>query len=450
MIKKVLGIALGIILLLTLWQTAFAQSAFTLQADKTRAQVGEKVTVSGNWTAGKLFSIKVTDDAGDIVYYGVVRADNTGTFTDPITVPDMEPGILTITAGSGNEVSSVQIKIYIQHTVTFNKNGGDTEASPTSVAVPDGEAIGQMPANPSKAGYTFYGWYKEKECQNAWDGSDKVTCDMTLYAKWVLKTYTVCFYQPDGKTQIGNLQTVGWGSAAAVPSAPVVSGYTFDQWVLTGDDDTVETSLSSVKENIMAVAKYSEITAKETATPRETPSTSSKTVTATPAALSSPGEIVTATPAASSSPGETATAAYSATPAVSIPPASIQPISVEEDKDTEIITIVIDVKTLPEGTRYVGLSNGKYFEIKGTDGTVKLQVSKDDIGDDGTIVITALNDEGNPIAGYSLKLENSDGTIIKIFGAVGILSMLLWIIIGLFAAAGIVLVIKILRRKKSI
>jgi len=41
------------------------------------------------------------------------------------------------------------------------------------------------PTAPTKTGYTFGGWYKESGCTNAWDfGSDTVTADVTLYAKW--------------------------------------------------------------------------------------------------------------------------------------------------------------------------------------------------------------------------------------------------------------------------
>lgn len=41
------------------------------------------------------------------------------------------------------------------------------------------------PADPTREGYTFAGWYTDKACTEAYDFSVAVTADMTLYAKWV-------------------------------------------------------------------------------------------------------------------------------------------------------------------------------------------------------------------------------------------------------------------------
>jgi uncharacterized repeat protein (TIGR02543 family) len=45
----------------------------------------------------------------------------------------------------------------------------------------------KAPTAPTKAGYTFGGWYKEATCVNAWNAAtDKVTSKTTLYAKWII------------------------------------------------------------------------------------------------------------------------------------------------------------------------------------------------------------------------------------------------------------------------
>ena len=41
------------------------------------------------------------------------------------------------------------------------------------------------PADPTRKGYTFAGWYTDEACTEAYDFSVAVTADMTLYAKWV-------------------------------------------------------------------------------------------------------------------------------------------------------------------------------------------------------------------------------------------------------------------------
>ena len=67
------------------------------------------------------------------------------------------------------------------HTVTFNSNGG-TAVSPIT-GVEEGDTI-TAPPDPIK-GYAFEGWYKDVGLTDDWDfGSDTVTANITLYAKW--------------------------------------------------------------------------------------------------------------------------------------------------------------------------------------------------------------------------------------------------------------------------
>ena len=41
------------------------------------------------------------------------------------------------------------------------------------------------PSDPTAAGYTFGGWYRETGCTNEWNfDTDTVTANTTLYAKW--------------------------------------------------------------------------------------------------------------------------------------------------------------------------------------------------------------------------------------------------------------------------
>ncbi len=70
---------------------------------------------------------------------------------------------------------------YIQHTVTFNSNGGSAVAS----QVIDDNNFVTTPTPPTKTGKTFAGWYANAALTTAFDFSTVVvTGDITIYAKW--------------------------------------------------------------------------------------------------------------------------------------------------------------------------------------------------------------------------------------------------------------------------
>lgn len=113
----------------------------------------------------------------------------------------------------------------IKFTVYF----ADVDISPISVK--QNETINQ-PESPTKEGYIFMGWYKEKTCQTPWDFTvDKVTKNTTLYPKWKKEeiTYEVYFDSNGGSfvTSISGLQN---GSFISKPQNPVREGYTFIGW----------------------------------------------------------------------------------------------------------------------------------------------------------------------------------------------------------------------------
>lgn len=68
-------------------------------------------------------------------------------------------------------------------TVTFDTQGHGTAPQPYT-NIKEGALI-QKPADPAAEGYVFGGWYQESECKTIWNfEKDKVTADLTLYAKW--------------------------------------------------------------------------------------------------------------------------------------------------------------------------------------------------------------------------------------------------------------------------
>jgi uncharacterized repeat protein (TIGR02543 family) len=70
------------------------------------------------------------------------------------------------------------------YTVTFSLNRAPGTA-PTHPAVLYEDKITLPDPAPEQEGYTLDGWYKEAACTNPWNfGTDTVTANITLYAKW--------------------------------------------------------------------------------------------------------------------------------------------------------------------------------------------------------------------------------------------------------------------------
>lgn len=80
------------------------------------------------------------------------------------------------------------------YTVAFDTNGGSAVAPVTVDAV----STVTKPADPTKSGYTFGGWYKDSTLQTPWDfANGTVTADTTLYAKWTANPPAPSYDDPD-------------------------------------------------------------------------------------------------------------------------------------------------------------------------------------------------------------------------------------------------------------
>ena len=67
------------------------------------------------------------------------------------------------------------------YTVSFNSNGG---SSVSGRKVKRGSTV-SAPENPTKDGFTFDGWYSDKNLTVPYDFNESVTKSLTLYAKWI-------------------------------------------------------------------------------------------------------------------------------------------------------------------------------------------------------------------------------------------------------------------------
>jgi uncharacterized repeat protein (TIGR02543 family) len=102
-------------------------------------------------------------------------------------------------------------------TVTFNSNGGSSVPAQTV----DNGYKATKPADPTKSGYTFGGWYTDSACTTAFDFNTAVTSDITLYAKW-----TAVVTAPKLTTGIAHVQDIGDVSVAVGSDGVLTIGTT--------------------------------------------------------------------------------------------------------------------------------------------------------------------------------------------------------------------------------
>lgn len=99
-----------------------------------------------------------------------------GTFRGNIYASPYCTGMVAVTGGTFDPGQPNGITL---HTVTFNSNGGSDV--PEQIRA---NAAATKPADPTRSGYVFAGWYTDEACTAAYDFTQPVTDSVTLYAKW--------------------------------------------------------------------------------------------------------------------------------------------------------------------------------------------------------------------------------------------------------------------------
>jgi uncharacterized protein (TIGR02145 family)/uncharacterized repeat protein (TIGR02543 family) len=180
--------------------------------------------------------IPLNDDSSKayVQVYGLdisVKADLNGVFS----LNNLPEGNLrlNIAVARGHEQSydlvSVAAKAgdtsVLQYTVTFDSRGGGAAAS----QIVNYGSPATSPTNPTKMGYTFTDWYRDSVYKTRWTfATDKVTDNVTLYAKWTINHYIVSF-DPRGGSAVAS-QTVNYNNHALEPAPPTNKSCEFAGW----------------------------------------------------------------------------------------------------------------------------------------------------------------------------------------------------------------------------
>ena len=212
----------------------------------------------------KTFQVSfITDDDSitipkQAVTYPASAAEPTGLSKTGYTLDGWFTGKDCKTAYDFNAKVTGDITLYAKwninsYTVSFDSNGGSSVAA-QSVTY---NTAASKPADPSMTGYTFAGWFTDKDCKTAYDFNSKVTGDITLYAKWNINSCTVSFDSNGGSSVAA--QSVNYNTAASKPADPSMTGYTFAGWFTGKDCKTAYDFNSNVTGNITLYAKWDKI-----------------------------------------------------------------------------------------------------------------------------------------------------------------------------------------------
>jgi uncharacterized repeat protein (TIGR02543 family) len=144
-------------------------------------------------------------------------------------------------------------------TVTYEEHGGTTVSDSEFVS---GGTI-TLPPRPTRAGYTFDGWFTAQTGGAQYGSSfSPVDGNLVVHAQWTQVSANTVFtvtYEEHGGTTVPNATFVS-GGTVTLPAAPTRAGYTFDGWFTEETDGTrFNSTFSPADENVVVHAQWTQI-----------------------------------------------------------------------------------------------------------------------------------------------------------------------------------------------
>lgn len=202
---------------------------FTLFAQWSAVQ--NTVTFKSNYTGGP-------SDVNQSISSGVSTALTTNSFT---RTGYTFAGWNTLANGTGANYTNGQsvtllagLTLFARWTantltVTFDTQGGSSVSSSTTVTAGTLSA----PVSPTRAGYTFAGWFAAGSGGSAlsFPYTHGQTSNFTIFAQWTANTYTI-IYQYNGATAGSSSADATYtsGTSGITLPSPTRTGYTFAGW----------------------------------------------------------------------------------------------------------------------------------------------------------------------------------------------------------------------------
>ena len=154
-----------------------------------------------------------------------------------------------------SELIQIQVRDPYTYQISFDTDQGST-VDPVSVTE---SGTLNLPANPTKTGYQFDGWYQDEAYTEEVESGLVPMENMTLYAKWLPITYTIEF-ETDGAALIDD-QVVNFGDMVVLPDDPEKEGFDFKGWYTDMNFDQAFDEGVAPQSNLVLYARFEESSA---------------------------------------------------------------------------------------------------------------------------------------------------------------------------------------------
>lgn len=184
------------------------------------------VSGAGSWEYGATVNIVASPNDG----YKFV-----GWYEGDVLISDSKSYSFAMPSRAVVYTAKFEVRGYI---ITLNSMGGVLEESSVEVLFNKPYRL----AVPEREGYSFSGWYLGSVATGRQMTDNKGNClalwniktDVTLIAKWELKTYTIKYHLNGGRTATKNAGTYSVESGGISVVNPTRQNYIFDGWLRTG------------------------------------------------------------------------------------------------------------------------------------------------------------------------------------------------------------------------
>lgn len=200
--------------------------------DKCTITLGSDKLVNGESGDQNWKPLELDAKSGQVLTVVYKKDSGVDRFDDCVYLRNFSAGealVVTFHANNGTE-DTAQQKVYggkaalKANTVTFDNDGATA-----TVMTPRNGAIGsRIPADPSRKGYTFDGWFNGETKLTA---ETVISGDSTYTAKWTAITYTIAFSGGSGST--GSVESIpaAYDREVTLPrNAFTRPGYSFNGW----------------------------------------------------------------------------------------------------------------------------------------------------------------------------------------------------------------------------